>query len=125
MTPPPRSIARSSMDYPPNPQQRRTPARGKSTVNRYTWAMPRRIFVLSPARCDGERAEMMLAPRARFPLAQRLRTTEGAPLGEVMSFLSGLYFRGKLTYAETFARPPARAAGILVITTNAGLQPPS
>jgi hypothetical protein len=87
--------------------------------------MPRRIFLLSPARCDGERAEMVLSPRATFPLACRLRAAGGAPLGEVMSFLSGLYFRGKLAYAETFARPPAGAAGVLVITSNAGLQPPS
>ncbi len=87
--------------------------------------MSRRIFLLSPARCDGERAEMVLSPRASFALARRLRTPEGAPLGEVMSFLSGLYFRGKLAYAETFARPPAGAPGVLVITSNAGLQPPS
>ncbi len=87
--------------------------------------MSRRIFLLSPARCDGERAEMMLSPRASFALARRLRTPEGAPLGEVMSFLSGLYFRGKLAYAETFARPPAGAPGVLVITSNVGLQPPS
>jgi hypothetical protein len=87
--------------------------------------MSRRLFVLSPARCDGERAEMMLSPRAGFALAHRLRTPEGAPLGEVMSFLSGLYFRGKLAYAETFARPPAGAPGVLVITSNAGLRPPS
>jgi hypothetical protein len=87
--------------------------------------MPRRIFLLSPARCDGERAQMVLSPRASFPLACRMRGPEGAPLGEVMSFLSGLYFRGKLTYAEAFARPPARMAGVHVITSNAGLQPPS
>ena len=31
---------------------------------------------------------------------------EGAPLGEVFSFLSALYFRGKLTYAQRFAAPP-------------------
>jgi hypothetical protein len=85
----------------------------------------RRVFLLSPARCDGERAEMMLSPRAGFPLARRLREPAGAPLGEVMSFLSGLYFRGKLAYAEAFARPPARTPGVLVITSAAGLQPPS
>ena len=39
-----------------------------------------------------------------------------------MSFLSGLYFRGKLAYAEAFARP---AGGVLVITQDAGLQSPS
>jgi hypothetical protein len=68
---------------------------------------------------------MMLSPRAAFSLARRLRAPDGAPLGEVMSFLSGLYFRGKLAYARTFARPPARAEGVLVITSDAGLQPPS
>ena len=75
-----------------------------------------RVFLLSPANCGGERAQLLFSPRARFELAQRLRTEDGAPLGEVFSFLSGLYFRGKLTYAERFGLP-------LVITTNAGLRP--
>ena len=100
-------------------------------VNEYTVAMAatrrarRRVFLLSPARSDGERAELLLSPRAKFPLACRLREATGAPLGEVMSFLSGLYFRGKLTYAETFARPPAHTHGVFVITSDRGLQPPS
>ena len=104
---------------------------GPREVNEYTEAMAvtgrsrRRVFLLSPARSDGERAELLLSPRAKFPLACRLREATGAPLGEVMSFLSGLYFRGKLTYAETFARPPARTPGVLVITSDRGLQPPS
>ena len=68
---------------------------------------------------------MMLSPRAGFPLARRLREPAGAPLGEVMSFLSGLYFRGKLAYAEAFARPSADTAAVLVITSDAGLRPPS
>ncbi len=66
---------------------------------------------------------MVLSPKASFDLARRLRAPEGAPLGEVFSFLSGLYFRGKLAYALEFARPPAGAAGVLVITANAGLLP--
>jgi len=66
---------------------------------------------------------MILSPRARFDLAERLRTREGAPLGEVFSFLSGLYFRGKIAYAREFARPPAGTSGVLVITANAGLLP--
>ena len=82
------------------------------------------MFLLSPARCDGQRAEMVLSPRAAFPLARRLRESGGAPLGEVMSFMSGLYFRGKLTYAETFARCAA-ADGVLVITQDSGLRPPA
>jgi hypothetical protein len=67
----------------------------------------------------------MLSPRADFPLARRLREPAGAPLGEVMAFLSGLYFRGKLAYAEAFARPPAATSGVVVITSDAGLLPPS
>jgi hypothetical protein len=64
---------------------------------------------------------------ARFALAERLRTAEGAPLGDVFSFVSGLYFRGKLTYARRFSRPPDPtdrfvASGVLVITPNAGLR---
>ena len=69
---------------------------------------------------------MILSPRASFALATELRG-EGAPLGEVFSFVSGLYFRGKLAYARHFARPPdpadpAAPEGVLVITPNAGLR---
>ncbi|HEY6929256.1 MAG TPA: hypothetical protein VJA66_06235, partial [Thermoanaerobaculia bacterium] len=67
--------------------------------------MAQRIFLLSPASCSGARARMLLRRQARFPLAERVRRPEGAPLGEVFSFLSGLYFRGKHTYAQAFARP--------------------
>jgi hypothetical protein len=74
-----------------------------------------RVFLLSPANSGGERAQLLFNPRARFDLAHRLRT-EGATLGEVFAFLSGLYFRGKLAYAERFGLP-------LVITTNTGLVP--
>ena len=86
-------------------------------------APPSRIFLLSPARCDGKRAELLLNQRATFALAERLRTPEGVTLGEAFSFMSGLYFRGKLTYATRFARPPAGMAGAQVITTNRGLVP--
>jgi hypothetical protein len=56
-------------------------------------------------------------------LAQQLRG-EGAPLGEVFSFISGLYFRGKLAYARAYADPPAGVPGILVITAARGLVSP-
>jgi hypothetical protein len=55
-------------------------------------------------------------------MAERLRT-EGAPIGEVFTYLSALYFRGKLAYARAFARPPQGAGGVLVITPSAGLLP--
>jgi hypothetical protein len=54
-----------------------------------------RIFILSPARTSGKRASILMSERAEFDLAMRLRSSQGASLGEVFSFLSGLYFRGK------------------------------
>jgi len=78
-----------------------------------------RIFLLSPAHCGGLRARLVMSERASFDLAQRVRARDGAPLGEVFSFLSGLYFRGKLTYARAFAQPP----DVLVITPTDGLRP--
>jgi hypothetical protein len=85
---------------------------------------PPRIFLLSPASSAGERARLVFNPEAQFPLAQALRTAEGAPLGDVFSFLSGLYFRGKLVYARAFARPPASVPGVVVITASEGLVSP-
>ena len=88
-----------------------------------------RIFLLSPANCGGTRARQVLSPKAHFALAERLRSREGAPLGELFAFVSGLYFRGKLAYARRFAVPPDPAtaiahAGVQVITPNAGLRTP-
>ncbi|HEX5107503.1 MAG TPA: hypothetical protein VFV95_03620 [Vicinamibacterales bacterium] len=90
---------------------------------------PSRIFLLSPANCGGRRAQLISSPRAQFPLAEMMRTARGAPLGDVFSFVSGLYFRGKLAYARQFACPPQPAdplaeGGVLVITPNAGLRTP-
>ena len=70
-----------------------------------------------------------MSGRATFDLAVRLRANEGAPIGDVFSFLSGLYFRGKLAYARAFARPadPLSAvsgAGVFIITPSAGLRTP-
>jgi hypothetical protein len=81
---------------------------------------PSRVFLLSPAHSGGKRATLLLRPEAAFPLAARIKGG-GATLGEAFSFLSGLYFRGKLAYAREFARPPAGLAGAQVITTNRGL----
>jgi hypothetical protein len=86
-----------------------------------------RIFLLSPANCGGRRAGQVVSDKAEFPLARRLRSAEGAPLGDVFAFMSGLYFRGKLAYARRFANPPdpgdpLAAGGVLVITPSAGLR---
>lgn len=81
------------------------------------------IFLLSPANLSGERAKMILNPRAGFALAHAVQTAEGAPLGDVFSFVSGLYFRGKTAYAAAFGRPPEPDAGALVISAGDGFVP--
>ncbi len=53
-----------------------------------------------------------------------MRGRGGAELGEVFSFVSSLYFRGKLAYARAFARPPRDLCGIHVITPCDGLRAP-
>jgi len=84
-----------------------------------------RIFLLSPANVSGVRAKLILRENATFPLALRLRDG-GLSLGESFSFISGLYFRGKLAYARAFAQPPPHAQGArgaMVITACGGLLP--
>jgi hypothetical protein len=88
-----------------------------------------RIFLLSPAHCGGRRAKQVLSANATFDLAVELRSGDGAPLGDVFAFVSGLYFRGKLTYARRFAAPadvanPMVGSGVQIITPNAGLRGP-
>jgi hypothetical protein len=72
---------------------------------------------------SGRRASIVLDPGAQFELARRLRGSEGAPVGDVFSFVSSLYFRGKLTYACTFGRPPEGLPSALVISPSEGLVP--
>ena len=99
---------------------------GNEVLNGGTISSPR-IFFLSPANCGGKRARLVTSPSAEFDLARQLRTSAGAPLGDVFAFVSGLYFRGKLAYARRFANPPDPTDrlvghGVLVITPNAGLR---
>jgi len=75
------------------------------------------IFLLSPAYCGGRRAGILLNPKSPAVTSQALRAGR-LSLGSAFAFMSGLYFRGKLTYAERFGRA-------LVITPTRGLQPPS
>jgi hypothetical protein len=81
-----------------------------------------RLFLLSPANVAGLRARLLLNPRAPFALARQFHR-EGLPLADVFTFASGLYFRGKITYARRFARE-TEGELIRVITTNAGLVDP-
>ncbi len=79
------------------------------------------LFLISPAKLSGKRGQMLLRPDAGFDLARRLRSPAGAPLGELFSFVSGLYFRGKMTYAQRFGHAPAGRPGALVMTAGGGL----
>lgn len=86
--------------------------------------MPRkqsnRIFLLSPAFAGGRRAQMIMSERAQFDLARKMRS-DGATLAEVFTFLSGLYFRGKIAYANAFTRVTKNLCGVFVITPTRGL----
>ncbi len=63
---------------------------------------------------------MLLNPSSQMTLARELR--EGRlSLGAAFTFMSGLYFRGKLAYAQRFASPLAPAR---VITPTRGLMMP-
>jgi len=85
-----------------------------------------RIFLLSPANCQGRRAAQILSPKAASPLAVALRSRHGAPLGDLFAYVSQLYFRGKLTYARRFAQPPEPGTpGVFIITPTAGLRDPA
>jgi hypothetical protein len=79
------------------------------------------IFLLSPASLGGVRGGLVFNPSAEFPLARQLRSG-GAPIGELFSFISSLYFRGKVAYATAFERPPRGTAGAMVITPGGGLR---
>lgn len=77
-------------------------------------------FLLSPANLNGKRAERLVSGASTHPLALELQGPAGAPLGKLFTFISSLYFRGKLTYAEHFGNP----GSTWVITAASGLQPP-
>jgi hypothetical protein len=82
-----------------------------------------RIFLLSPASAAGARAALLLCASSELELSRRLRG-RGLPLGELFSFMSSLYFRGKLAYASTFGSPPPDVHGAFIITASGGLMPP-
>jgi hypothetical protein len=65
---------------------------------------------------------LLLNRNAGFALAREFQQ-KGLPLAEVFTFASGLYFRGKITYARYFASA-SKPSAIRVITTNAGLANP-
>jgi hypothetical protein len=82
-----------------------------------------RVFLLSPANTSAVRGQLLLNRNSEFELARRIRG-QGAPLGELFSFISSLYFRGKLAYAGAFSVAPIGFPAMLVMTTSRGLLPP-
>ena len=85
---------------------------------------PPTVFLLSPATLQGLRAQQLAAPGASFDTAQRFRSPEGIPIGAAFAFLSSLYFRGKIAYAQRFAETSPEG-GIYVIAPGYGLVPAS
>ncbi|HEU0031389.1 MAG TPA: hypothetical protein VFQ53_12210 [Kofleriaceae bacterium] len=80
------------------------------------------VFLISPARCNGGRAGSLLTSKTSR-MGKQLRT-HGAPLGELMTWLSALYFRGKLTYAQAFAQVTTGVPGSLIMAAGLGLRAP-
>jgi hypothetical protein len=80
----------------------------------------RNVFLLSPASLTGPRAKLLISPRANFEAAQLYRSPEGVPVATAFAFMSSLYFRGKITYALTFAKPE----DIYIIAPGFGFVPP-
>ena len=76
----------------------------------------RTVFLLSPAFCGGRRASILLNPKSEAVTTREMRTGR-LSLGRAFAFMSGLYFRGKLIYAQRFGEA-------LVITPTRGLQDP-
>ena len=74
------------------------------------------VFLLSPAFCGGRRASILLNPKSEAETTLQMRAGR-LSLGRAFAFMSGLYFRGKLAYAERFGE-------VLIITPTRGLQPP-
>ena len=66
---------------------------------------------------------MLLREKASFDLAVKFR--QGlATIGEIYTFMSGLYFRGKMAYCEAFAGAPEDAPPVVIIVPGVGLVPP-
>jgi hypothetical protein len=80
------------------------------------------VFLLSPARCGSERAQVLITSK-RSALGQQLRA-EAASIGEVFAWLSALYFRGKLGYAQRFGSNLGGVPGALIMAPGLGLRAP-
>src|SRR5690242_21175639 len=66
---------------------------------------------------------MLVREQAGFDVAVKLQQGS-ATVGEIYAFISGLYFRGKMAYAEAFCAAPRGIPPALVIVPGVGLIPP-
>ncbi|MEA2162693.1 MAG: hypothetical protein QOK37_820 [Thermoanaerobaculia bacterium] len=89
----------------------------------YPTVVPSKIFLLSPANTSGIRAKQFTSPRAGFEAALQYRSPEGVEIARAFAFMSSLYFRGKIGYAQHFAEP-VDGGGVFVITPGFGLVAP-
>jgi hypothetical protein len=87
--------------------------------------VPSKIFLLSPANTSGIRAKQFTSPRASFEAALMYQSPEGVEIARAFAFMSSLYFRGKIGYAQHFAEPVENGScGVFVITPGFGLVSP-
>ncbi len=86
-------------------------------------APPARIFLLSPAKAGGRRHAILANEKATFELALQFRAG-AATIGEIYSFMSGLYFRGKMAYVAAFGAGSPPWPGAFVIVPGLGLLSP-
>ena len=84
--------------------------------------LPSTIFLLSPALLGGVRGRRILAGSGPAWLVEALAGGGQLPLGDVHTFISSLYFRGKRAYARRFGVRTVGSAA-LVITPDRGLVP--
>jgi hypothetical protein len=108
---------------PPSLSQTALGRRDCATRGHWLKSDAQRIFLLSPANVTGARAALLLRASSELEMSHRLRG-QGVPLGELFSFMSSLYFRGKLAYASAFSNAPPGIHGTFVITASGGLLPP-
>ena len=80
------------------------------------------VFLISPASCAGTRARSLLA--SHTSVLTRDLENGGVPLAQLFTYLSSLYFRGKLAYATRFGAPPNGWPAGLVIAPGRGLLAP-
>ncbi len=92
----------------------------KGTDCVFRGAMPAKVFLLSPANLNGDRARQLVSPRSNFEAAQLYRSPEGVPIALAFAFMSALYFRGKIAYALHFGD----LENTYVITPGFGLVAP-